>query len=156
MKFSKIEDSGGRHHGFTKALLIFAWMKQFLQIVKCIHLTPATCLDSICQKCTFFEMQEGSGRPCYIYTNVNSFQIDVAILTTFQQHTPGSKQYGCLGSEMYLFKFKMAATAGQIQSMSFSTRSLLRSPIWRKPSTEESVILLLPFRTVAIASAYPR
>ncbi len=38
--------------------------------------------------------------------NVNSFQMDVAILTNFQQHTHDSKHYESLPSEMQFSKIQ--------------------------------------------------
>ena len=87
------------------------------------------------------------------------FAVQAPNVSQLQDHTPYSKQYGSLESDQKckFFKPKMAATAG-LNSIDV---------IWHKKSAEDAYLtkaidgrfriqLVQPFRTVTIASAYPR
>ena len=123
-------------------------MQKFFKNFKCIHLAP-TCIDPIRQKCKFFLSKFISRRPpCCIYKNVNSFQTDAVILTTFQQLTSYSKQYGSLGLEMQIFKIKDGSDCWA----EFNRCRLAQEVCWGRQSNEShrqknpnSIVATIPY-----------
>ncbi len=109
-------------------------MQKFLKKFQVHTPGPNLCRPDKAEMQIFYD-----GRHVVFTKNVNSFQTDAVILTTFRQLTSYSKQYGSLGQKCKFFKSKMAATAGP--------NSI--DVIWHKKSAEDG------YRTFSIVATIP-